>query len=306
MALRLTEIIELTAPQYLVISIFSPIASFMILNNRIPDISILPVIISLSMVVLGFNANNMIFDAELDAISKPKRPIPSGRTTKQETWLLSISCYALGIVIAGIISLALCMLIVIFVLVSFTYSAPPLRFRNYWWGSSFAGAILYGATPFLTSGTISNNMFSQPIFLAFFIALSLVISNTKDFEDTAGEKKMHISSLSTIFGEEAGGLLVIYSNFIVLGIMAILSYKNIIPNKYLIATGISLFVLILTSIGFIKDIKEIRARNYIAEKIKETNEFNEILQSDAVTISVIYAILVEIIFGIFAIKGIFS
>lgn len=298
MTLGLNQIIELTVPQYLLISILSPIASYMIVYQHLPDFSLIPIIIVLSFAVLGFNVSNMIYDSDLDAINKPKRPIPSGKSTKQEARMLSIACYTISMITAIATRNAWIILLTIaFIALSIIYSAPPLRLRNYWWGSSFTGAILYGTVPFLSVEALNGSVFDHPIFLAFFIALFIIISNTKDFEDSAGEKKMNISSIATIFGEQTGAYLLIISNIVLLVAIGVLSANKIISTKYLVATGISFFILILVSISFIKDIKEIKARNYIVEKIKDTNEFNETLQSDAVTISVLYAIIVELIFG---------
>ena len=297
MTLGFREIIELSAPQYLLLSLLSPTAAYMIVAQQIPTLPFLSVVVALSFLVLGFNAANMIFDADLDAYNKPKRPIPSGKTKKSEAAVLATLFYIAGLIVGLTVNFQFMLLLIAFIIVSVIYSMPPLRLRNYWWGSSIAGAVLYGIVPFLSAEVFAGKILSQPIFLAFFTALIIIISNTKDLEDTIGEKKMGVSSLPVLLGEQTTAYIVIGTNFLLIVLMAVLAGNGSIPKKYLSAALVSLAIFALASLAFLKDVREIRAKNYITEKIKQKNEFNDALQSEAVTISVFYAIAVQLIFG---------
>ena len=49
MSIQLKELIDLTVPQNILISVISPIAAFLILNSKFPNLEIIPIISSLSL-----------------------------------------------------------------------------------------------------------------------------------------------------------------------------------------------------------------------------------------------------------------
>ena len=56
--------------------------------------------VSASLILAGGNALNDYFDFEIDKVNKPKRPIPSGRITRSDAFMLSMVFFLLGLAFA--------------------------------------------------------------------------------------------------------------------------------------------------------------------------------------------------------------
>ncbi len=291
---------SLTAPQYLLLTIFLPISAYMLINSKLPGTEILPIILSLSIAVAGFNATNMVFDEELDRLNKPRRPIPAGELPKDTVKKLGISLYVIAILVALIFSPLLSALIIAFALVSYAYSAPPFRLRNYLWGSAITGAILYGAIPFFAVQLISTPIPSSPIFLLFFVSLFLAISNTKDFEDVSGERKLGIKSIATELGAKLGAAIVIISEFGIVTMMSVLALTGAIETKFIYAAGFSFLIMVPANLLFWKSVSQLEAKNAIIEKIHAEELKDTIFQAEGVTISIMLVIMIPLIFGLIA------
>lgn len=300
----MSHITSLIAPQYLVLVAFLPLSAYMTINGNLPGIEILPIILSLSFAVSGFNLTNMVFDEEVDRLNKPRRPIPSGKVQKTTAHKVGIALYTIGVLFGFITSIELGVLATIFAAVSYAYSAPPLRLRNFVWGSAITGAIIYGAIPFLAAVTISTNSAYTPIFLAFYVALFIVISNTKDFEDATGEKKAGIKSIATELGEKTGAALIIAGEITLIIAMGLLSVREIIPIKYIYASLFSLLILIPSSVLFWKSVKQIEVKNKIIEKIDNEELKDTIFQAEGVTISILVAVIIPLIYGLVSVTGV--
>ncbi len=302
MSLGIREIIELTVPQYLLISILSPIAAYMILVENVPSVQLLSIIAALSLVVLGFNTLNMLHDIEIDALNKPRRPLPSGRTSKAEAQFLVILLYLLGFITSLTVNMGFVLLILLFAFVSAIYCIPPIRIRRHWWGSSLTGGALYGAIPFLSVETITGVMQTKTIFLIFFIALLIIVSNIKDFEDMLGEKISGVTSLTARVGEKKSAQILIVGNLLLLGGVGWLALVGYISERYLVASGIGLSLLLVMSLFFAKEVKELIVKNLIMDKLKLPAKFDYVFHSNATNIGLIYLVLIQLIFGILSLK----
>src|SRR3989344_4051225 len=195
MAHSIKTFFELLVPQYLLITAISTISAYLLTNEQTFNLPILILaILSLSLTMLGFNALNMVFDAKLDAINKPNRPIPSGKLKKSTVFLISISLYFSGIIISLFVTDTLPIIIVVFSGISFIYTYPKLGLRKNILTTPIIGGILYGIIPFLTGWSITNN--DLPIeFIVFFTLLITGISIIKDIEDVEGERKNNLNSI---------------------------------------------------------------------------------------------------------------
>lgn len=294
---------SLIAPQYLFLSFFLPLSAFMILNGTLPGFEILPIIFCLSLSVSGFNATNMVFDSEVDSFNKPRRPIPSGAVKKETAHRLGLLFYFSSIFFGFLSSFFLGVLCLVFFLVSYFYSAPPFRLRTYVWGSALTGAIVYGAVPFLAASLISIPSPHFSIFLLFFVLLFVIISNTKDFEDATGERKTGISSLVTELGERLGALVIVFFEFALLLSMAALSFSGLLPFKYIYASSFSILLLIPGSILFWNSVKQIQVKNNIIEKLNREDLKDIIFQAEGVTVSILLAVVIPLIYGLFSLTS---
>ena len=75
----------------------------LVLAGGLPDARIVPLLIALSLFYIGGMYLNDAFDAEIDAVERPERPIPADRVGRGTIFALGFGMLALGIVMVGAI-----------------------------------------------------------------------------------------------------------------------------------------------------------------------------------------------------------
>ncbi|MFH0922699.1 MAG: UbiA family prenyltransferase [Candidatus Micrarchaeota archaeon] len=300
MGLTFKTLIELTAPYYLAIVFVSPFAAYLLINGALPGSQFLFVVASLVFCVLGFNVSNAIFDAELDAVTKPRRPIPSKTVSIKDAAMLAVLFYLLGLSIAVLVNTLFVSLVLLFILVTMLYNIPQTKLRNRSWGSNVTGAIIYGAIPFLSAYSVSNGNPVPIFFFAFFVMLFTIISSSKDFEDVVGESETERKSIPILLGEELTGKIILLSEFLVLSCMGGLAITNAIPFKFLYATAFSAVLFVVTGYFFWKAVLAISKQNSLIRHTHHQKLKTIVLQSTAVTISLIFVLATQLAFGLVA------
>lgn len=156
------------------------------------------------LVCASSQAVNDWFDRHVDAINEPQRPIPSGRMPGR--WGLAIA------VLWSLLSLAWAMLMgpwgfvacALAVLLSWAYSAPPVRLkRNGWWGNA-ACALSYEGLAWLTGTAVMlGGAWPGEASLVLALLYSLGahgIMTLNDFKSIAGDARMGVASLPVQLG----------------------------------------------------------------------------------------------------------
>ncbi len=279
----LKDLVELTVPQNLLISIISPIVIYVILNLKFPGFEIVPILISLSFAVLGFNSFNMIYDIESDKIDKPNRPLPSGRVSKKQVYKITKLCFFISFLVALFTNISYVIVLLVFIIISYLYSAPLIRIKKYLWATSFTGAFQYAIIPFLSAMSLSPSNFSW-IFFIYFINTFLFISNVKDIEDIEGEKKNKINSIPIKYGIKKTYLIVIGGPIILNLFMFIFSITNLISKKFTISTIISIIIYVLIW-------QQITNKNIISERITTQSKRVTLITIGTVLSQISYAAL---------------
>jgi len=144
------------------------------------------------------NAVNDYYDREIDAVNRPKRPIPSGRISPKGALLLSSALFAASCLLAGLAS-ELCLAIAILnSLLLFCYArnlkGMPVAGNScvsYLTGSTF----LFGGAALGPAGAIANLF---PVALSFLATMSREI--VKDIEDMEGDRKGGARTLPLLAG----------------------------------------------------------------------------------------------------------
>lgn len=96
--------LQLARPANLVTAVADILAGMAIAQFTFADFSPIYLVISTLGLYGGGVVLNDVFDAQLDAIERPERPIPSGRVTLQSAAILGITLLAIGIVSAALFS----------------------------------------------------------------------------------------------------------------------------------------------------------------------------------------------------------
>jgi 4-hydroxybenzoate polyprenyltransferase len=153
------------------------------------------------------NALNQIYDLDLDRVNKPLRPLVTGAISIRAAKVATASLYAASILLAFAIAPAgrheIGWIVVATTLLTWAYSAPPIRARNSWWLGPLVIAAPRGLLLKVAGWGTLAPVFSdrEPWVLGgVFFAYVLGAAPTKDFSDVEGDRAGGASSLPIRFG----------------------------------------------------------------------------------------------------------
>jgi chlorophyll/bacteriochlorophyll a synthase len=149
-------------------------------------------------------ATNDWFDRHVDAINEPNRPIPSGRIPGRWGLYLAILWSALSLLVAAALGPWVLTAAALGVLLSWAYSAPPLRLkRNGWWGNAAVG-ISYEGLAWITGAAVLLGGAMPDIRIVLLALLYSLgahgIMTLNDFKAMDGDKRMGVRSLPIQLG----------------------------------------------------------------------------------------------------------
>uniref|UniRef100_A0A7N0T3K6 Chlorophyll synthase, chloroplastic n=1 Tax=Kalanchoe fedtschenkoi TaxID=63787 RepID=A0A7N0T3K6_KALFE len=150
------------------------------------------------------------YDREIDAINEPYRPIPSGVISENEVitqiWVLLLG----GLTLAGLLDVwAGHNFPIIFYLalggslLSYIYSAPPLKLKQNGWIGNFALGASYISLPWWAGQALFGSLTPDIIVLTLLYSIAgLGIAIVNDFKSVEGDRAMGLQSLPVAFGNE--------------------------------------------------------------------------------------------------------
>ncbi|MEW5760652.1 MAG: UbiA family prenyltransferase [Candidatus Thermoplasmatota archaeon] len=158
---------------------------------------------TLAIVNMASNCLNAAYDADIDRINKPYRPIPLGFVSEDEARAFAIFLYILIIWrTAAFANFWFAFFVLLLVLLTILYSLPPIRLKKRLLISNFSIASGRGLFGFVGAWCIFSSPFSPipwVVGLILFIYLSGTIT-TKDFTDIEGDKKYKIRTIPVVYG----------------------------------------------------------------------------------------------------------
>ena len=151
---------------------------------------------------------NDYYDREIDAINEPYRPIPSGaiplNQVKLQIWLLLLAGLGLAY---GLDLWADHTTPVVFLLalggslVSYIYSAPPLKLKQNGWLGNYALGASYIALPWWAGQALFGQLTWATALLTLAYSLAgLGIAVVNDFKSIEGDRALGLQSLPVVFG----------------------------------------------------------------------------------------------------------
>jgi chlorophyll synthase len=151
---------------------------------------------------------NDYYDRELDAINEPYRPIPSGAISETEVILQFLTLLAGGLGVAygldrwvGHETPTLFYLAIFGSIVSYIYSAPPLKLKQSGWIGNYALGSSYIALPWLAGQALFGELsWDVTILTVLYSIAGLGIAIVNDFKSIEGDKAMGMQSLPVAFG----------------------------------------------------------------------------------------------------------
>ncbi|XP_078435334.1 ubiA prenyltransferase family protein [Wolffia australiana] len=151
------------------------------------------------------------YDREIDAINEPYRPIPSGAISENEVitqiWVLLLG----GLGIGGLLDVwAGHDFPIIFYLacggslLSYIYSAPPLKLKQNGWIGNFALGSSYISLPWWAGQALFGTLTLDVVVLTLLYSIAgLGIAIVNDFKSIEGDRAMGLQSLPVAFGVDA-------------------------------------------------------------------------------------------------------
>ncbi|MGZ7095010.1 MAG: UbiA family prenyltransferase [Methanobacterium sp.] len=195
------------------------------------------------------NSINDYFDYKIDAINKPRRPIPSGRISRNVAGVYSSSLFVIGIIVAFYASFLLGMIAFLSSLLMIYYAYSLKR------------KIIIGnlSISFLTGlcfvfGGIAVDAISTSIYLGFYAFLMTMAREVvKDIEDAEGDRKEGAKTLPIIYGMKTSSIIA--ASFMIIASITspVLYFIGIFNILYLPVLFIAIVIFLIGAVSILKD-----------------------------------------------------
>ncbi len=210
-----------------------------------------PALIGAAMAAIfnaGSNALNQVYDLEIDRINKPRRPIPSGRMSVAEAWRFTWAAYALTLILAWFVAPSgrheCFWIVLIAVIATWIYSAPPLRTKQHGMWANITIAIPRGVLLKVAGWSAVKTVYgTEPWFIGAIFGLFLLgASTTKDFADMEGDRRGGCTTLPILYGVKRAAWMISPSFVLPFLLINVGVMTGILTGRtlYLHALGISM------------------------------------------------------------------
>jgi 4-hydroxybenzoate polyprenyltransferase len=195
----------------------------------------------------GSNALNQIYDLEIDRMNKGKRPLPSGRMTIAEAWRFTIVAYALTLLLAWMVAPEgrheCFWIVLVAVVATYIYSAPPLRTKQHGIWANITIAIPRGVLLKVAGWSAAKSVMGlEPWFIGGIFGLFLLgASTTKDFADIEGDRLGGCETLPILYGVKRAAWMISPSFILPFLLINVGAYTGIL-------TGHTLYLHILGAV----------------------------------------------------------
>jgi geranylgeranylglycerol-phosphate geranylgeranyltransferase len=195
--MSLSGLFAITRPANSAVAGIAAIVAYLIATGTLAP----PVLLLFCVVLLVTAAGNVIndyFDAEIDAINRPDRPIPSGSVSRNSAWQFAVLLFCTGIIVSFFLNTLCCAIAIFNTILLLAYAA---RLKS----TPFLGnaAVSYlSASIFLFGGALagwSGFVHMLPVAAITFLAM-LARELLKDAEDVEGDKAGGASTLPIRIG----------------------------------------------------------------------------------------------------------
>jgi 4-hydroxybenzoate polyprenyltransferase len=155
------------------------------------------------------NCMNAAYDAHIDRINKPYRPIPKGLLTRDEASSVAFLLYFFALFRAILISYQFFAIVLLISIITIYYSMPPVRLKKRFWVSNITIALARGLLGFLAGWTIFGDPTDPtPWVIGSILFIYLVGATTsKDFTDADGDAKYGMRTLPVVYGPQRAALI---------------------------------------------------------------------------------------------------
>jgi geranylgeranylglycerol-phosphate geranylgeranyltransferase len=180
-----------------VFSLHAPVSAYNIVSAAV----------SAAFILGGGNILNDYFDFEIDKINQPKRPIPSGRISRSDAFMLSFAMFLLGLGVANSINaycLGLAFANTVFLVLYARYGKSLLLTSNIVVSYLVASVFVYGAAAVYSPQAPINpdgvKLLTVLMLCSFLVNFSREV--VKDIEDVDGDRRAYSVTIPIVYGTE--------------------------------------------------------------------------------------------------------
>jgi len=157
---------------------------------------------TLTLMNAAGNAINSAYDAEIDRINKPYRPIPSGIIEKNEALRFGIVLIIAALMLSLMVNLTFAFFSIIMAIFVITYSMPPFRVKRILWINNVWQALARGLIGILAAWSVLSNPFELKALAVSSIMFSFILpaQTSKDLSDMEGDREFGIKTLPVVYG----------------------------------------------------------------------------------------------------------
>lgn len=193
---KLLATLDFTRPFTLIAPLFGFISgglcAYGVGNHSISLIQLLQILVTggvaASLLNIGSNGLNQIFDIKIDIHNKPDRVLPSRRLNFQEAYFVTIFCYVGALVMAYYIGMETFFIFIAATICTYLYSVWP-RTKKHWLFANVTIATARGILLKVAGWSAVASIFAvEPWLIGLIFGLFLLgAASTKDFSDLEGD-----------------------------------------------------------------------------------------------------------------------
>ncbi len=162
---------------------------------------IITTVFSLTIATAASNVLNQITDIKEDEITKPYRPIPSGKISIRKALIICIIFYVIASIISFLINLYFSLFTLLFIIFTITYSIYP-RVKKFFIINQLWIGIARGCFLILASWSVfSNPLEKMPLALSIISCIFIFGGmSSKDIFDAKADTKTGVKTLVNVIG----------------------------------------------------------------------------------------------------------
>jgi geranylgeranylglycerol-phosphate geranylgeranyltransferase len=210
---KLTAVFFITRPVNFLITFISVIVAVIISSPQIYfELNIFLAAIAAALTASAGNVINDIFDFEIDKINQPSRPLPSGKISRKEAYILYLTFLLISISISILISLPALIFVLFSHLLLFLYSKYLKRILLL---GNLTVAFLTGLV-FIFGGIVVGSPSAAIVPALFAFLINLIRELVKDMQDINGDQAAGLQTFPIKFGMQNSKFIISFLIFILI------------------------------------------------------------------------------------------
>lgn len=205
--MKLTSLLKITRPINVIITFISIIVAAIICHSESFSIqNVLLAAFSATLTAASGNIINDISDIEIDKINRPMRPLPSGKITIKEAYVLISTLIFISLFLAFLISFPVFIIVIVSHLLLFLYSKYLKRIPLL---GNITVAFLTGLV-FIFGGVVVENPNTAIIPAVFAFLINLIREVVKDMQDIEGDINSGVKSIPIQLGFKKSKFIILF------------------------------------------------------------------------------------------------